>query len=186
MVSFNLKKLFGVPSAAQRLAALNLRPDLAKAVLDLVSDERSDSDLVRLGPEFDEDEAVVIVVEGLRGRDLGFLALTTRRVVFKLHGSQPGHLEVIPLEQISGVADRAKGMNGRVVITGGGGLQVDKVLGIQAAQFAQALRRQIEQPGLEPAVDPMLELQELREQHASGRLSDADYQRAKARLLDEL
>jgi hypothetical protein len=186
-VSFDLKKLFGVPNAAERIAGLQLRPDLAIAALKMARDERSDPEVKMLEQLLTESESVVIVVEGSHQRKLGFLALTTERVLFRPHGAIPGNAEIVPLGDVSGAADRARGMSGRVSVQAVcGTLDVDKILGIQAAQFAQALRRQLDEPGPLPVPDPLEELASLRDRRAAGMISERDFKAAKARLLDEL
>ena len=186
MVSFDLKKLFRVPDAEQRLGALNLRKDVFRAAGHMASDERSDVYIKPVEGLFTESETVVRIVEGIRAKQLGFLVLTTEHVIFRVHAAAPGIGEIIPLAAVGEVKDRAKGMTGRLRIdTTTGLLEVDKILGIQAAQFAQDLRAQIRSPGLTPR-DPVAELLELREQRAAGLVSEADYNKAKARLLDEL
>ena len=187
MIEFDLRKLFGRPNPVQRLAGLNLRPDVAAAAVKMVSDERSDQQIVRLESELDDVESVVIVVEGINEERLGFLALTTERVLFRAHDARSGNIVSVSLAAISKVQDRARGMYGRVVLQlPGRDLRVDKIRGIQAAEFAQALRRQLAGPEQVPQRDPVQELLELRELRASGGISDADYQAAKLRLLDEL
>ena len=186
-MQFDLRKLFRIPTPAQRLAGLGLRPDLYRAALDMVSDERSDGQLRALEAGLDQQEAVVAIVEGERDRQLGFLVLSTTRVLFRVHDTAPGRATTVPLQQISTVTDRARGMSGRVVIRADDAvLEVDRILGIQAAQFAQALRRQLTDPPPVVALDPVDALLELRGRRAAGTISEADYQAAKRRLLDEL
>lgn len=187
MVSFDLKKLFGVPSAAQRLAGLKLRPDLARAALRMVSDERSDREIVALGALLTDTESVITVIEGDRARRLGFLVLTTDRVLHRWHGAVPGAADEIPLSEVSDVADRARGMTGRVSIScAAGEIAMTKILGVQAAQFAQDLRAQLADPRPKALPDPVQELLELRERRSAGTISESDFQAAKLRLLDEL
>lgn len=187
MVSFDLKKLFKIPTAEQRLAGLNLRPDLARAVLRMVSDERSDREIVALAALLTDTESVITVIEGDRARRLGFLALTTERVLHRWHGAGPGAADEIPLTDISDISDRARGMTGRVVVAcPQGRIEVTKILGVQAAQFAQDLRAQLADPGARTVHDPVQELLELRERRAAGAISEGDFQAAKVRLLDEL
>lgn len=187
MVSFDLKKLFGVPTAAQRLAGLGLRPDLAGAALRMVSDERSDQEIVALQGLLGDTESVITIVEGDRARRLGFLVLTTERVLHRWHRAAPGASDEILLADVSGVSDRARGMTGRVIISGAWGeIEVTKILGVQAAQFAQDLRAQLADPGRVTAHDPVQQLLELRERRAQGTISESDFQAAKVRLLDEL
>ena len=128
MVQFDLRKLFRIPNPEQRIAGLNLRPDLARAALKMVRDERSDQEIVHLETHLTGAESVIIVVEGSVHRQLGFLALTTERVLFRMHHAKPAHAETLWLQDISAVKDRAKGMNGRVSIhTAGAILEVDKI-----------------------------------------------------------
>ncbi|QNK82387.1 hypothetical protein [Nakamurella sp. PAMC28650] len=187
MVSFDLKKLFGVPTAEQRLAGLDLRPDLARAALKMVSDERSDREIVALEALLTDTESVITVVEGDRARRLGFLALTTERVVHRWHGAAPGAADEIGLADVSDVSDRARGMTGRVVVScAQGQIEMTKILGVQAAQFAQDLRAQLADPARLPERDPVQELLELRERRTAGTITESDFQAAKVRLLDEL
>jgi hypothetical protein len=187
MVSFDLKKLFGVPTAAERLARLNLRPDLTRAVLRMVSDERSDREIVPLETVLDDTESVITVIEGDRARRLGFLVLTTERVVHRWHGAAPGAADEIPLPDVSDVSDRVKGMTSRIVVSClRGEIELTKVLGMQATQFAQDLRAQLADPRATTMRDPVQELIELRERRAAGTISEIDFQGAKLRLLDEL
>ena len=169
MIQFDLRKLFGQQNVARRLAGLDLRPDLAAAAVKMVSDERSDEQIVGLESELDAAESVVILVEGLDGGRLGFLALTTERVLFRAHGSTAGGIVSTPLAAISKVEDRARGRYGRVVLhLPGRTLQVDEILGVGAAQFAQAVRRRLAGTDQVPHRDPMRELSDLRELRAAG------------------
>lgn len=187
MVSFDLKRLFRVPTPAQRLAGLGLRSDLYRAALAMVSDERSDPEIAELERHFGESETVLVVIEGEHGRRLGFLALTSARVIFRWHGARPGDATCLGLSDISEVQDRARGMTGRVGIRATDSvLEVDKILGVQAAQFAQALRRRLADPGAAVTPDPVQELLDLRARRAEGTISRSDFEAAKARLLDEL
>ena len=186
MVSFDLKKLFRVPDAQERLGYLQLRKDLFRAAGKMASDERSDMHLPPVEALLTETETVIRIVEGVKARQMGFLVLTTEHVIFRRHGTAPGAGEVVALADVSGVTDRAKGMTGRVQIdTAAGLLEVDKILGIQAAQYAQDLRGQLESPGISPR-DPVQELLELRERRATGAIDEAEFKQAKARLLDEV
>lgn len=187
MIKFDLAKLFSRPNPAHRLAGLSLRPDLAAAAVKMVFDEQSDPQLVRFESELDDAESVVIVVEGINNGQLGFLGLTTERVLFRAHSAGSGDIASVALAAVSDVKDRARGMYGRVVLQlPGRTLLVDKIRGIQAAEFAQALRRQLAGPEQVPRRDPVQELLELRELRANGGISEADYQAAKVRLVDDL
>jgi len=186
MASFDFKSFFRIPTAAQRLAGLGLRPDLYRAALKMVSDERSEQEIRRLELLLNDTETVIAVVEGVRSRQLGFLALTTERILFRQHGASIGTAEIATLGEISQVNDRARGMTGRVSIECGPlTIEVDKILGVQAAQFAKDVREQQLSPGA-PLHDPMAELAELRKNRAAGAITEKDFQKSKRRLLDEL
>ncbi len=187
MVQFDLRKLFRVPTSAQRLAALQLRPDLADAASRMPTDERTDPELQQLGGCLRDSESVIAVVEGRSARQLGLLALTTERVVFRPHGSMSGTPVTILLSDISTVDDEAGSMTGRVLLRSTDSIvEIDKILGAGAAQFADATRRQLVDP-VAPAVhDPIQELLDLRARRAAGTITESDYQDARSRLLDEL
>ena len=187
MVQFDLKKLFHIPTAAQRLAGLHLRPDLTAAAAKMISDERSDGELKKLDACLRPTETVIALVEGRFARQMGLLALTTERVCFRPHGSALSALTSIPLADISTVDDEVKTMTGRLILRSTDSIaEIDKILGAQAASFAEAVRHQLINPGALPEHDPIQELLDLRERKAAGTISDADYTAARSRLLDEL
>jgi hypothetical protein len=187
MVQFDLRKLFRVPTSAQRLAALNLRPDLAEVASRMPTDERTDPDLQQLSSCLRESESVIAVVEGRATRQLGLLALTTERVIFRAHGARSGVPASILLGDITTVDDEVKSMTGRVIFRSDDSIvEVDKILGAGAAQFADATRHQLVDPGPLAARDPIQDLLDLRARRAAGTISESDYQAARSRLLDEL
>jgi hypothetical protein len=187
MVQFDLKKLFRIPTTAQRLASLHLRPDLTAAAAKMISDERADDELKKLDGCLQPSETVIAVVEGRFARQMGLLALTTERVTFRPHGSAPNALTTILLADISTVDDEVKTMTGRVVLRSTDSIaEIDKILGTQAVSFAEAVRHQLINPGALPEHDPIQELLNLRDRKAAGTISDADYNAIRSRLLDEL
>jgi hypothetical protein len=187
MVQFDLRKLFHIPTSAQRLAGLHLRPDLTKAAARMITDERSDGELRALDDCLQASESVVAVVEGRFSRRLGMLVLTTERVFFRPHGSRPSAVTSIRLADISTVEHALHSMTGQLLVRATDSIaEVDKILGTQAAFFADALRRQLIQPGAVEDQDPIAELLALRARRAAGAITDAEYEAAKRRLLDEL
>ncbi|MET3805712.1 hypothetical protein ABIB25_002716 [Nakamurella sp. UYEF19] len=192
MVQFDLKRLFRVPSPSERLAGLGLRPDLARAAGQMASDERSDREVKQLELCLLDTESVISVVEGRHGHRLGLLALTTERLIFRAHGTRPGESQTHPLAALGGVTSELKSMTSGIVLhltdpeSGAFDLTVDKVLGTQGAQFADAVRHQLAEPGPLPVHDPVQELLDLRDRRAAGSISERDFQAAKLRLLDEL
>jgi len=187
MVEFDLRKLFRIPTAAERLAGLQLRPDLTKAAARMVTDERSDGELRAVNDCLRSVESVVALVEGRFSRHLGMLVLTTERVFFRPHGSRPSAVTSIPLADISTVEHELHSMTGRLLIRATDSIvEVDKILGAQAALFAGALRRQLIQPGAVDDQDPIAALLALRARRAAGAITDSEYEVAKRRLLEEL
>jgi hypothetical protein len=91
------------------------------------------------------------------------------------------------LGDITTVDDEVKSMTGRVIFRSDDSIvEVDKILGAGAAQFADATRHQLVDPGPLAARDPIQDLLDLRARRAAGTVSEADYQAARSRLLDEL
>ncbi len=187
MARFDLKTLFQMPTAQERVAGLNLRPDLAAAVILLVADQRTDAEVVRLQPCLTDTESVVLIVEGRAVRRLGLLVLTTQRVLFRAHGVTDDDVVTLPLDQISGSEAQVLHMTGLVRLrTADLVLQVDKILGTLADQFVTAVRAQQSAPEPVEGVDPVQELIDLRARHAAGAVTDDDYEAAKIRLLKQL
>ena len=195
MSRFDLRDLFRARTPAERVDGLHLRPDLARAALVLVADERVDAQLGRLEQLLDPDESVVMLVEGRHRRQLGLLMLSTRRVLFRSHGDHTPVVTEVPLAELSEAESATGSMTGRLVLrTVDRAIEVDKLLGTLADQFVAAVRAQQESVRREaagaftstPPRDPWQELVELRSQYAAGALSAADYEAAKARLVPEL
>lgn len=148
MAQFDLKKLFRVPPPEQRVAAMGLRPDLARAAVDVAFDQRFDPEIQQLETCLLETESVVFMVEGRHRRQLGILVLTTGRVLFRPHGARAGQAWIVPLAQICSVDFQVRSMTGRVLIGRvDTPFEVDKILGQLAAQFVEAVRRQLADPG---------------------------------------
>jgi hypothetical protein len=191
MSRFDLRDLFRGRTPQQRVDALHLRPDLARATLALVADERVDEQVLRLERLLEPDESVVMLVEGRHQRQLGLLMLSTRRVLFRPHGEGLPVVPVLPLSELSEPESQTGSMTGRLVLRSSDVvLEVDKMLGNLADQFAAAVciqqrAEQLHAAGVPPR-DPLEELVELRSQYAAGVLSTADYEAAKARLVQEI
>ena len=91
------------------------------------------------------------------------------------------------LANISTVDAELKTMTGRVILRATDSIaEIDKILGSQAMSFADAVRQQLVHPGPLPEHDPIRELLDLRDRRAAGAISEADYNAARSRLLDEL
>lgn len=193
MSRFDFRELFRARTPEERIGALHLRADLARAAIVLVADERIDAHVVRMQPLLEPDETVLLLVEGRHARALGLLMLSTRRVLFRPHGEVMAAPPVVfPLADLSDVHSQTGPMTGRVVLHFADAvLEVDKLLGKLADHFAAAVRTQraaADEPEI-PEVgrrDPLQELAELRSRYAAGDVSSADYEAAKSRLIQEL
>lgn len=201
MSRFDLRELFRARTPQERVDALRLRPDLARAAVALVADERIDVQVARLEPLLDPQEGVVMLVEGRSDRRLGLLLLSTRRVLFRPHGEGSLAVRTVQLADLTTAESDSGSMTGRLALRSTAGvLAVDKILGRLADQFAaavrtqQAARQQVggeRPPGAGPGGprlgrDPLQELAELRSRHAAGDISTAEYEAAKARLVPEI
>lgn len=193
MGRFDIRDLFKGRTPQERIDALHLRPDLAGAAVLLVADERIDAQVARVEPWLTPQETVLLLVEGRYQRQFGLLVLTDDRVLFRPHGAGPTALTVLPLTDVSDVDSETGSMTGRVLLRSTGAvLEVDKLLGTLADQFATAVRqqqasslaRQVAPDG--PSRDPLQELVELRDRYASGEVSSAEYEAGKARLVREI
>jgi len=187
MAQFDFNKLFRTMPPTQRLARLNVRPDLARAAARMVSDERSDADVKQLQSELNRSESVVALIEGRHRRHLGLLALTSERVLFRRHGCAPGDIVSFPIAEIWSVEEDVGSMTSRVRLRiTDSTLDVDKILGQQGREFADAVRSQVKAPGPLPERDVLAELGELRARRAAGTINEGVYRAEKARLVDEL
>lgn len=195
MGRFDLRDLFRGRTPQERVDDLRLRPDLARATVALVADQRIDVQVVRLEQLLEPDESVLMLVEGRHQRQLGLLMLSTRRVLFRAHGEGLPAVLVLPLSELSDPEVRTGSMTGRLVLRSADAvLEVDKMLGALADQFATAVRTQLlmeqEQAAREaagiPPRDPLAELVELRSRYVAGDITTADYEAAKARLVPEI
>lgn len=194
MSRFDLRNLFRARTPQERVDGLHLRPDLASATLTLVADERIDVQIVRLEPLLEADEAVLMLVEGRHQRQLGLLMLSTRRVLFRPHGEGGPVVTALPLAELEPESHTGP-MTGRLILRSPDAvLEVDKLLGGLADQFAAAVRAQqqaaqqaaVQQAAGAPRRDPLEELVELRSRYLAGAISTAEYDAAKARLVPEI
>ena len=193
MWRFDLRKLFQAQTPQERVAGLALRPDLARAAVRLVADERCDAEVKRLEPLLLRSESVLMLIEGRSGREMGLLLLSTERVLFRPHGGGADSLWTIPLAHISTTESQVRSMTGRMSFQSADSLlEVDKILGSLADQFAESVRGQ-QQAASRAATatatatqDPLEELLELRSRRAAGTISVADYEAAKMRLLKDI
>ena len=196
MSRFDLRDMFRGRTPQERVDALHLRPDLARAAVALVADQRVEAEIVRIDRILEPDESVLMLVEGRSERQMGLLLLSTRRVLFRPHGQlEDPPRTTYALADLSDVRFHTGSMTGRVRLEFSTAvLEVDKLLGTLAGQFVTAVRAQqqaeADNPagggGGAPSRDPLQELVELRSRYTDGKISAADYEAAKARLVREL
>ncbi len=186
MAWWDLRKLVPTVGPERRLARLGVRPDLLRAAAGMVSDERSDAQVKRLESDLGADESVISVVEGRCGGQLGLLALTTDRILFRPHGGIGAGAEH-PLGSIRRVTSALHPMTSALLVElTDGTVTVDKVLGRQAVEFAAAVRDQQINPGPVKIQDPLDALMDLRALRDAGLMTPEEFEARKARLTDQI
>lgn len=71
------------PSVQERLASYNLRADVLAAAAAMASDQRSDIQVARLQSSLTDSETVLRMMDGRYDREMGLLALTSERILFR-------------------------------------------------------------------------------------------------------
>lgn len=181
-----LNRWFRTPPLADRLRSAGIREDLVQAAERTAFGRPPDARLVDLLALLTADEAVVQVMEGRSGRVSGLLVLTSRRLLFVGDGRVPP--TVLELTGIQTVESQTRrGMSSFRMTAAGGTLSVDRILGNQADSLADNVRRATAPPvQSQAAVDPVVQLDELRALYHAGMVDDAEYRIRKQQLFDQI
>ena len=183
-----IAKWMKMPTLGERLRAAGVRDDLVRAAERTAFGRQTDRELPRLAELLTDQEMVVQLVEGRLTKKMGLFALTTRRLLFVPSGDAPYGAD-IPLDDVDSVeAGKHRGMGTVEVVTSGGRLFVDQILGTQADAFVENVRRAMHPAadGPAPYKDPLEELAELRALRAAGVIGDEEFAQRKQRLMDEI
>ena len=128
-------------TAAQRLAPFELRADVVAAAQAMVSDRRSDPQIVRLRSSLTETETVVRMMDGRHCGARGLLVLTNERVFFRPRQSDGPVAFSVRLSDADNIEGSTHKVVGSVRITSADGhYVVDKILGTQGEILAAEAR----------------------------------------------
>lgn len=183
-----IAKWMKMPTLAERLRSAGVRDDLVRAAERTAFGRQTDRELPRLAELLTDEETVVQLVEGRWNKKMGLFALTTRRLLFVPSGDAPYGAD-IPLDQVDSVEPgRQRGMGTVEVVTAGGRLFVDQILGTQAQTFVDNTRQSMNPAAGGPGRyrDPLEELAELRALRAAGVIGDEEFTQRKQRLMDQI
>jgi hypothetical protein len=128
-------------TAAQRLAPFGLRADVVAAAQAMVSDRRSDPQVVQLPSSLTETETVVRMMDGRHSGARGLLVLTDERVFFRPRESDGPVAFSVRLSDLEKIEGSTHKVVGSVRITSADGNHVvDKILGTQGEMLASEAR----------------------------------------------
>jgi len=173
------------PTPIERLARHNLRPDTLAAAAAMVSDPRSDAQVIRLESSLRDSETVLQMVDARFEGEMGLLVLTSERVLFRARFSR-GQLGFdVELGSIAAIEGSTRKVLGTVrLTTAEGGFTVDRILGNQGETLAERARGAMR--GDRPRRDPLELLAELRALRDSGAISQSEFDERKAAVWGDI
>jgi hypothetical protein len=173
------------PSVQERLAGYDLRPDLVAAAAAMASDQRSDIHVARLQSSLTDSETVLRIMDGRYDREMGMLALTSERILFRSRRSAGPRFSV-PLPDVVAIEAYTRKVSGTVrITTADGSLTVDQILGTQGEMLADDAREAIGGKP-RPDRDPLAVLAELRALRDSGMISAAEFEIRKSAIWRDI
>lgn len=173
------------PPVADRLRTAEVREDLLEAADRAAFGRPCDAEVIALSALLADDEVVQQVLDGRRDGTAVLLALTTRRLILLVEGTDPADALVLDRDAVTHADTRVRRGLGTLTVTAGrADLTVTEILGTQAATFAEQVR--CPPAGQHPPVDPLDALAQLRALHQAGAIGDGEYQTRKRRLLDQI
>ena len=176
---------FRKPTTAERLARFGLRPDVLAAAQALVSDRRTDPQIVRLEAVLSTTETVLRFLDGRFQGDPGLLVLTDQRVFFRSRRSDGPVAFDVPLTEISLIDGSTHKVVGTVRITSPDGhLVVDHILGTQGEMLADDAQAAMH--GRPTPRDPLELLSELRARRDRGEITAHEFEVRKSELWGDL
>lgn len=168
-----------------------LRSDIRSAADRLQSKIGIGRELKTLESELWEAETVSLLASGTYTSGNGVIVLTDRRVLFYLKRLVGAQTEDFPLSKISSIDYKSGMLMGEITIyTSGQKATIKNVEKAIGKQIVDAVRNQISQPTETPKIsngdsvaDQLLKLKQL---HAAGALTDAQYEEKSAPLIAAL
>lgn len=177
------KRWFRKPTTTERLAPFALRADVVAAAQAMVSDRRTDPQIVRLGPMLIETETVLRMMDGRYQGNQGLLVLTDQRVFFRSRRKDGPVAFNVQLSDISSIEGTTHKVVGTVrIASGDGDLVVDNILGTQGEMLAEDAHEAMQ--GRPKQRDPLELLGELRALRDSGEITTAEFEVRKSELWD--
>lgn len=177
---------FRKPTTAERLSAHDLRPDTVAAAQAMVSDRRSDVQVVALESSLIEAETVLRMMDARFDGERGLLVLTDQRVFFRARrssGPVAFSVRLVDVAQIEGSTHKVVGTVR--ILSPDGHFVADDILGIQGELLAEAARAAI-RGDARPPQDPLAALAELRARRDRGEISADEFEAAKSELWGEI
>jgi hypothetical protein len=175
------KRWFRKLSTAERLASFALRADVVDAAQAMVSDRRTDPQIVRLASILHETETVLRMMDGRHGGDPGLLVLTDQRIFFRSRHKDGLLAFNVQLTDISSVEGSTHRVVGTVRICSiDGALVVGHILGTQGELLAHDAHEAM--TGRPQQRDSLELLGELRALRDSGEITAAEFERRKSEL----
>ena len=169
-------------TTAQRLARFGLRPDVVAAAQAMVSDRRTDPQIVRLETSLTEAETVLRMMDGRHRGERGLLVLTDERVFFRPRRGDDVVAFSVLLSEIDSIEGSTHRVVGTVRITSADGdFVVDNILGTQGEMLADEARG-TRRGDSTPSRDPLELLSELRGLRDSGEITAEEFEARKAEL----
>ena len=177
---------FGRQTVAERLAPFGLRPDTLAAAQAMVSDSRTDVEIVALESALTDAETVLRMMDGRYDGERGLLVLTDHRVFFRTRGRNrhiPFSVLLVDVASIEGSTHKAVGSVR--LISADGSVLVGDILGNQGELLAAEARDAMAgRP--RPVLDPLAALAELRALRDSGAITADEFEARKAGLWGQI
>ncbi len=174
-------------TTTERLSRFRLREDTVAAAQAMVSDRRSDPQIVALEQSLTADETVLRMADGRHSRQRGLVVLTDRRILFRAKRKPGLVMFSVPLDDVTEIVGSTRHSVGTVRITAADGeFVVDDILGLQGEWIATRARQVIDGEAVEPKRDPIAVLGELRELRARGAITQAEFEARKSALWGEV
>jgi hypothetical protein len=163
-----------------------LRPDTLAAAQAMVSDRRTDAQILALESSLTDAETVLRMMDGTHDHERGLVVLTDQRVFFRSRRSNGPVSFSVRLVDIEAIEGSTRKVVGTVRVTSADGtVVVDDILGTQGELLAANARDAMDGK-LRPAQDPVTALAELRALRDSGTITAAEFEARKSELWGEI
>ncbi len=177
-----LARWFRKRTTAERLAPFELRADVIAAAQAMVSDRRTDPQIVQVESSLNETETVLRMVDGRHRGEPGLLVLTDLRVFFRSRRSDGPVAFSVRLSEVDSVEGSTHKVVGTVRVTSADGhFVVNNILGTQGEMLADEANDAL-RGGFTRQRDPLEALSELRALRDSGEITANEFEARKSEL----